>query len=219
MPVFGTTMFGSGGGPGTVSLADSFVSSSDEVEWTFSNVDFGTGGKLVIGFGAGYRTNQTIQSWTAAGQTITTRTQATNSENLIGIGTVDVGSTTSGTIVINVGAQLHRIGGFVWDVNNVDLTTVSSNPTANKSFSLTFGTIAASGIAVAMGYDQDAGITGVTTGLDYDGEVTTGAGENHGTAGASKAFSAAQSNLTHTFSGNAHNDGSGSAGLALPPSD
>ena len=218
MPVFGTTMFGSGGGPGTVAKASTFMSASDEVEWTFSDVDFGTGGKLVIGFGAGYRTSQTIQSWTAAGQTITTRTQATNSENLIGIGTVDVGANTSGDLVINVGAQLHRIGGFVWNVSNVDLTTVSSNPTANKSFSLTFGTIAASGIAVAIGFDQDAGITGASN-LDYDGEVLTGAGEGSGTGGASRAFSAAQSSYSFNFTGTAHNDGSGSAGLALPPSD
>jgi hypothetical protein len=216
MPVFGTTNFGSGSGGPSITLADTFVSASDEVEWTFSGVDFGTGGQLVIGFGAGYRTSQTISSWSAAGTAITTRTQATNSENLIGIGTVDVGSNTSGTLVINVGAQLHRIGGFVWDVNNVDLSTVSSNPTANKSFSLTFGTIAANGIAVAIGYDQDAGITGAS-GLDYAGEVTTGAGEGHGTGGAHRLFTAAQSSYSFNFTGSAHHDGSGSAGLALPP--
>ena len=216
MPVFGTTMFGSGGGPGAVAKAGTFVTGSDLLTFTFSNVDFGTGGKLIVGFGCGYRTSQTIQSWTAAGQTITTRTEATNSENLLGLGTVDVGSTTSGTIQIVVDGQIHRMGGVVWDVSNVDLTTVSSNPTANKSFSLTFGTIAASGIAVALGFDQDAGITGAN-GLDYDGEVSSGEGE--GTGFASKAFSAAQSSYSFNFTGSAHNDGSGCCGLALPPSD
>jgi hypothetical protein len=215
MPVFGTTNFGSGGpGAGTVNKVGEFSSSSDEVTWTFTGVDFGTGGKLIVGFASGYRTSQTISSWTAAGTAITTRTQAQNSENLIGLGTVDVGSNTSGTIVIQVSSQLHRIDGFVWDVNNVDLTTVSSNPTANKSFSLTFGTIAANGIAVALGFDQDAGITGAS-GLDYDGEVSSGEGD--GAGGASRAFTAAQSSYSFNFTGTAHHDGSGCAGLALPP--
>jgi hypothetical protein len=214
MPVFGTTMFGSGGaGPGTVSEAGNFASGTDTDTWSFSSVDLGTGGKLVVAFAAGYRSSQTLSNWTAAGTEINTLTTATNSENIIYIGTVDVGANTSGTIAINLSASINRCMGFVWDVANVDLFNPDANPTADKSGNLTFGTIAANGLAVACGYDQDAGITG-SSGLDYDGE--TSVIESAAAAGASKAFGAAQSDLAFSFSGSLHADGSGSAGLALP---
>jgi hypothetical protein len=215
MPVFGTQMFGSGGAdPGTVSVTDNFASGVDGTTFSFDSVDLGTGGKLIVAFTASYVTSQVLSSWTAAGTTITTRTYADNSENIIYIGTVDVGANTSGTIAITLSSSVNRCFGFVWDVANVDLTTVSSNPTANKSWNLTFGTIAANGVAVAIGYDQNSGITG-SSGLDYDGETTSH--DSGAAGGASKAFSAAQSDLAFSFTGSIHADGSGSAGLALPP--
>ena len=215
MPMFGSQWMASAGvGPGTVSAAGNFASGTDGATFSFSGVDLGTGGKLIVAFTASYATSQVLSSWTAAGSTITTRTYADNSENIIYIGTVDVGANTSGTIAINLSASVNRCFGFVWDVDNVDLTTVSSNPTADKSFNLTFGTIAENGVAVAIAYDQNAGITG-SSGLDYDGE--TSVIESGAAGGASKAFSAAQSNLAFSFSGTSHADGSGSAGLALPP--
>ena len=215
MPVFGTQNFGSGGvGPGTVSVATNFGSGADTATWSFSSVDLGTGGKLIIGFACGYRGSQVLSSWTAAGTEINTLTAATNSENIIYMGTVDVGANTSGTIAITLDASINRCFGFVWDVANVDLFNPDANPTANKSFNLTFGTIAANGVAAAIGYDQDSGITG-SSGLDYDGETSTI--ESAAAAGASKAFSAAQSDLSFSFSGSSHADGSGCAGLSLPP--
>ena len=198
----------------TVSYVSTFSSGSDTATWSFSSVDFGTGGKLIIGFATGYRGSQTLSSWTAAGQTITTRTTADNNENLIVLGTVDVGANTSGTIAITLSASIARLFGFVWDVSsNTDLTTVSSNPTTDGNGNLTFGTIAAGGVAVAIGYDQDSSITG-SSGLDYNAETSTI--ESAAAAAASKAFATAQSNLPFSFSGSLHSDGSGAAGLALP---
>lgn len=214
MPVFGTQMFGSGGPlAGTVDQTDTFGNEAGTAAYTFTGVDFGTGGKLVIGFGANYRSSQVLSSWTADGNTITTRTSALNSENIIYIGTVDVGSATSGTLVITINASIARLMGHVWDVSNVDLTNPDSTPTADKSWDLTYGTISATGIAVALGYDQDGGITGAT-GLDYDGEATAGAS---GAGGASKAFATAESSYSFNFDGSRHADGSGVAGLSLPP--
>jgi hypothetical protein len=212
MPVFGTTNFGSGGPlAGTVNQVATFTSQPNLSSHTMTGVSFGTGGKLVIA--VAYGPNPSVTSWTAAGNTITTRTQLTGAEVGCAIGTVDVGGTTSGTIVVNLSGTSYRILGHVWDVSNVDLTTVSSNPTADKSWSLTYGTIAANGIAVAINYDQNGGTTGATN-LDYDGE--TAVVESAAAGAASRAFTAAQSSYAFNFDGSRHSDGSGVAGLALP---
>ena len=213
MPVFGTQMFGSGGPlVGTIDHVTSFASGDTGTSWTFSGVDFGTGGKLIIGIATGPSTS--VSSWTADGQTITTRTALAGSEVTVAIGTVDVSSSTSGAIVINTAGSAYRMLGHVWDVSNVDLTTVSSNPTADKSWTLSYGTISAGGVAVAVGYDQNGtGFTGAT-GLTYDG--ITAVTESAAAAGASKAFDSAQSDYAFNFDGSRHADGSGVGGLALP---
>ena len=212
MSIFGEQNFGVPQ-PGTVSPTETFQSASNLTTYTLSDVDFGTGGKIIIGMASA--PVRTVSSWTADGETVTVRTHLSGTEVFCTIGTADVGTATSGDIVIQFSGECYRIQGLVWDVANVDLTTVSSNPTADQSWNLQFSTIAANGIAVAVAYDQDAGMTGVTNMGDY---TESSVQESASMAGASKAFSSAQSNYDMNFDGTKHNDGSGSAGLAVPPS-
>lgn len=183
---------------GTINHVFSAADSADSDVYSYAGADFGVGGKLILMLAAQSMVDTEIDSWTADGVDvdIVSGTVALTSTGAVYLGTVDVGAATSGTIIINLANPFFRMSIYVWNVLDINLVPISITATEGDH-NLTYGTIPANGVAVAVAYNWATDPMGVT-GLDDHGGFVFDTAVSHA---ASRAFTEEQTDYDVTFTG------------------
>ncbi len=206
--------FGAGAVSGPGEASASFVSENSSTsslsQYTFAAQDLGDGGTLLIAV-VGHSATGGLNSMTVDGNTATEQSGLNGAEANCYIMTVDVGSATSGDVVINVNSWF-RCGIQIVKLINGNMTKESDDPT-DKSFAASLNPVSAGSLVFHTAYDQNGGMTGHNDlgnyrKLTYAGTAMAIAWSTYATAPGLP--------LNISFSGTSHPSGSGNAAASFP---
>ena len=195
MPVFGTQMFGSGGGAvtGAVTFTGSAGSNSNATSYSIS-VACGDGGNMVVAAFTQSGGLPSISTFTLDGQTVTEKKiENDGSEVAITIGTASGVSSGSNTCVVGWNRSCYRCMVFVWKVEDVGIGAMTQAISAD-AFSLSMSAYTDGSVIVAAVGDQSStafsGASGMTFDGNQDNESNMGGGSaNEADASTSLSFS------------------------------
>jgi hypothetical protein len=196
-------LWGSGGGPATISYRTSSTDAVDRTTYTFASLDIGTASptrKVIVGITTGATADRTISSVTVAG--IAASLVDTISD-FNGIGTyyraalyiAEVPTGTTGNVVVTMSGATSACGVGIWAADGLASATATTTTTdTDDPFSLNINTTAG-GIVVAIVNNSPVTWTGLTENFD----VNPAADLWH--TGASAAITTASTPLTITADG------------------